>query len=1051
MHQQLNYRLTLYALLHDIGKPILRFSKRYLEGIERGDVAGDARRKLEELLSISIEELSRMDHVAISHKVISKLLKTALSPDEERLVEKVIDRVDRFAASERGLEIEKELYERVQSLWPKIEEEISKKIGKGFRYSHYVVPMLSPSWILIETGYLNHVGVKAFIEGVAGKWDMEKAEKKFLKLFAVYRHTIDGQEKEFVDSIVNAITSLAPEDLWLPVKPLNPQNIMGLKASSLIDAARLSSYAEVVNQFIDLLETTITVYNGSVSRGLINTVLNTLKSSALFIPSAIYWSLVPDISLYSHSKLVAAYTASQQLSSKVRWLVVDANRIQGFIASPVSAAAASRVIRGRSLLVELSLDSLVNYVLELFGGLTQANVLISEGGTLDIVVPDLSDMGARLEKLKSVAKELSMFLGGLLGFTAVITDPFDIESSRFHETIAQVGEERSGLARVLEDLKLKVAFEKSRKGIDVEDVKTGGIVAREDDVLGFDAITMEPVIRGDPYALKVDIGNKNYVDRIAGFDKLAFGEIIGTATHLSLVAGTAARKLLCLISVHIYRRDSEGIPIPASDTIARFTSRLCKVIDGNSRNLYFTSSLANVSTDVGVIPLEPSGSVYLVISMPKEAEPVAGMKYVDATIDFIAEVLKRIESVLVEQMEEGLVMRMSVEFVNMLHNFIPSRKSFIESLRELIDKGVDVSLGFKFLGPYHPMWLVKKDDREDLMLVDLDPYGIIAVAKMDIDMFGKVRELLARSPSRLVTLSDIVNTVVAGKAYLYAVSKQNDLAMLKPSKIVDVVPLYAGGDDVAVYGKWAQVLRYVIDVYKEIRGVLNPLTISVGIAMGRSTEPLLMLYSRAVEMLEKSKKVKASAVIDIEFGHTNIFKCNGDRYKPVNVIPMEQQSKYYPMPQDIVDMWSLDKLAKLLDVFPEDGKKILENLEKFEEFKRDLHMLSAIGSEFSKIVRYEHDDCKSLKELIKHIDKGLALEILYSYTWARKKQNLNKLKEILKAYGLEILEYPDDIANKTNVLEALRILLASKPIIDLVLLALRRRDTVDPSNFEQTK
>jgi hypothetical protein len=46
---------------------------------------------------------------------------------------------------------------------------------------------------------------------------------------------------------------------------------------------------------------------------------------------------------------------------------------------------------------------------------------------------------------------------------------------------------------------------------------------------------------------------------------------------------------------------------------------------------------------------------------------------------------------------------------------------------------------------------------------------------MDADMFGEVRALYSMSPSRLVTLSDLVNTVIAGKAYLKAVKIAKNL------------------------------------------------------------------------------------------------------------------------------------------------------------------------------------------------------------------------------------------------------------------------------------
>ncbi len=230
------------------------------------------------------------------------------------------------------------------------------------------------------------------------------------------------------------------------------------------------------------------------------------------------------------------------------------------------------------------------------------------------------------------------------------------------------------------------------------------------------------------------------------------------------------------------------------------------------------------------------------------------------------------------------------------------------------------------------------------------------------------------------------------------------------------------------------------------------MTASIGIAIDRSTAPILMLYSRAIEVLEKAKKVKASASIDIEAEHLSLFRCDGNVYKAVDVIPLEPPSKFYLMPSDVVSSYNLGVIANILDVFQESRDRILDKLTEFEEFKRDLYLLAEIGSEVLKTIRRSPDDrCRALKEFILYPDKMLSLNILYSYTWARRSEELNKLKDILKKYNLDLLKYPDDIVGKTDILEALRVLLSLKPIIDLVILALRRKEAVEPSDFVQTR
>ncbi|MEM1731360.1 MAG: hypothetical protein QXY26_09585 [Ignisphaera sp.] len=1065
MSKQLDYyRLILYALLHDVGKPVIRFLWRYKEDIEKDASAKKAKDILELFLGENIENMFGKEHENISEAIVNHLLGTALGDNEKKSVNDAITEVDRFAASERGIQLKEELYQNVKKLWDEIEKRLGEKLDIPYEYSHYIVPMLSPLWVLVKTDYLGYVGIPAYLHCKAGKWSVDEAKRKFAEFFKGYMFLTKGMEKEFIESVVEIIKSLASEELWFPVRPLNLRTLLELKALKFLEAVNQSSYADIVFDLINGLINVKNIYENSIRRGAIDTVLDVLKNSTALVPSAIYWSLLPDISLYSHSKLVAAYTACRQLNSKVRWLVIDANRIQKFISSPVVAAAASRVIRGRSLLVELSLDSLSNYALELFGGLTRANIIISEGGTLDLVIPDLPDIDARVAKLKRVAKELSKFLGSELGFTVAVSEPFKIEQSRFHDTVTAILEGKSadgGFWRVLEDTRYKLAVAKSLGGLDEEDLESEGVVAREEDVVGFDAITSEPIARvgtgvsatGGHYALSVELNIKDYVDEIAGVDKIAIGEVLSTATHLSLVAGTTARGLLYIVGIHVYRKDQNGIPIPAEDTVLELVRKLCESLHGSSNRLY--SSV--IGTDVGIVPLEPSGSIYILISAPRGGGTIPlydPQELMPITIEYLLNVINKLKKVLFEYIsnKNGLDIYVDVEFINIPYISMSMNDHLITSLKELIGKGIDVAIGTRFLGSYHPAWWVKEtqEDVGKLVLADLDPYEIIAVAKMDIDMFGKVRELLSLSPSRFVTLSDLVNAIVSGKVYAYAIDKQKSLAKIQ--KVLDVIPLYAGGDDVTIYGKWAQVIRYIVDVLKSIRDALKPLTASIGIAIDRSTAPILMLYSRAIEVLEKAKKVKASASIDIEAEHLSLFRCDGDVYKAVDVIPLEPPSKFYLMPSDVVSFYNLGVIANILDVFQESRDRILDKLTEFEEFKRDLYLLAEIGSEVLKTIRRSPDDrCRALKEFILYPDKMLSLNILYSYTWARRSEELNKLKDILKKYNLDLLKYPDDIVGKTDILEALRVLLSLKPIIDLVILALRRKEAVEPSDFVQTR
>lgn len=1054
--------LGLYALLHDVGKVTLRFAKRCVEGVEpclSEDVAKAATRLIEEFHG-PINVIANRKHWELSDEFVGKILGRALSSRDREYVDSVIAKCDRLAASERGL-----FSESIERIWGNVERRVST--GLALRYSHEVIPLLSPTWILLKTNYLDYVGLNALLRKQAGRWlGSEKRVKLSKELFyPIIRALDEGDSSRFSELLYSTIRELADEELWLPVVPITPNEISNLKALRLREAMERSSYSRVVLLLYAIGREVFNLLGGRVSRGLVDTFHNLLKATTLLVPSAVYWSLLPDISLYSHSKLVAAYTYALQLSSKLRLLTIDVNRIQDFISSPIRAVAASRVMRGRSLLVELALDSLVEYALTLFGGLPWTNVLISEGGTADLLIPDLPDHEVRVSKLREVASSLAHYLGSTIGFTVAYSNPFSVEGKSFIDTVKALSEGRRAetFAEVLESLSLSLATVKSKVGCSPEAIHSGGVIARESEVRDFDAITLEPVLEGekDLYKLTVTEDSKAYADSLAP-GKLLVGESISTPTHLSLVAGSIARELTAVVSVHLYRfvdnliePDRDGIIV-----LKEMVSRVCR-----GGELLCTYARKGWEFRVSLIPLPDVGALHILVATPSREEPYnpENPELLARIYEALQVVLEDIESALSRVLKEGSYSRIRISLVNAPHAFIAveelkllyGNEKFAEaslvyrdlrkSILKLTTAGVDVSLGYIFTNSYHPAQLAitKEGEVKGFRLVDLDEYGIIAVAKMDIDLFGEVRSLYSISPSRLVTLSDLVNFVVAGKAYLKAL----ELARRLRSRYynVDVIPLYAGGDDITVYGKWSHVVKYVAELYKEVRSVLKPLTFSLAIALGDCNMPILLLYRDTTSLLkEYAKEVKASCVLGAP---TSVLYVEPQQAKPVvsYVVPLERPSKYYPWVDDLKALWNLQLLAELVD--PVAYIEGSGTLTKLEELKRELHILSRIAYEYGRLVSEE------VRSGGRAIEGVVPIEILYAYVWSRRRESLSELKKILEENvetenrGLKLLAYPDDIVSKTTVEEALKVLLASKSIVDLVLLALRRLDTVEPSKL----
>lgn len=1060
----LDYRIILYALLHDIGKPILRFSKRYLEGIEQGRLADEVKDMVTSFLGLDIEAIEKKRHDEISEHIIKTILRSSPSPDVKKIIEAIISEVDRLAASERGLGFSPSLSDFIKNSWRIFEEKITGDLRMPF--NHYITPYLSPLWILGVTDYLKYIGPKSLSNGVRGGWG-EHALGEFVNIFNRLIEAIDrGDQNAFINEMLRLVSSLKDEEYWLPVKTIIPRNIIELKAAALKEVAGKNNYAEVVVLLLGMLSRVKSIYSG-LTRGYIDTILDVLRATTLLVPSAVYWSLVPDISLYSHSKLIAAYAAVRQTSDKSRFIVIDANGIQRFISAPVSAAAASRAMRGRSLLVELALDSLSNYVLEVFGGLPSTNILVSEGGALDILVPDIGNLDAKVSDVRLVAEEMSTLFNRALGFTIVYSQPFEISEGRFDKTVkAYASGGGTEFLRALESLKHNLTLEKARRGCSDFLVERSGIIAREDRVKSFDAITKEPVLADEKYSLCIGASNKGYADAIAGADKLEEGDCISTATHLSLIAGTVARRLSAIIALYTYG-PGNGSPKPSSEFISLATLKLTEKICGRGDVLLCKLSGEEVETLVGLIPLPPGGSLYIGISSPIETNiyDVEEPSHIEATINSVRTVLDALAGVINEVQKDfpNASIRVSIIFVNAPHFFIASRAlakiysekaegfeavasrfvSIEEGVKKLLAQGVDVSMRFALMSSYHPArYVAAGGERSGFEHVDLDEYEIIAVGKLDFDLFGEVRKLMSFSPSRLITLSDLVNTIVAGKAYMYVIVESRRLK----DRLVDVIPLYAGGDDVSIYGKWSHVVKYIFDVYSDIRSVLKPLTISAAISTGRSKTPILLLYKRVVELLEEyAKEARASLVIDEPMAA--IYKCGIGEYCVSRALPLEAPSKYYPWFEDYVAGWNLETYSRLVD--PLDVGKYGKLLD-LSEFKAYLFELSTLTGELLRIVGGEHYKSSPLERIIPQQDRLLTLSVYYAYLWSRNGEKLKKLKSLLAEATngqAMILAYPDDIVGKTSVSEALRVLLGAKTFIDLLTLALRRMETVEPTHF----
>ncbi|MET1101649.1 MAG: hypothetical protein ABWW69_04140, partial [Pyrodictiaceae archaeon] len=650
------YYYILYALLHDIGKPIQRFARRYLEGLEGEKEAAERARQLLEskVVGRSIEEVSTLKHDDLSRFVFNWLLGVAPARQNVEKVLAVLSEADPLAAAERGYEAAyaKEYGECIgrltrERVLERISEKLSQARKESIRYDYHVAPMLSPLWVVAATRYLDHVGVIAFSRGRSGLWSGDEARTELARLLEPVLAAIEGCEADrIVDEMAALLERFLDEDLWFPSRSLRFSDLLELRGLSYTDAVQKTSYSSIVLDLIDELNAIKQLYGpypagDPILRSISDTLLYVLKATLLLVPSAVFASIVPDISLYSHSKLVAAYTASELVGGGGhRILVIDASGIQSFVSAPVYAKAASRVMRGRSLLVELAMDSLSRYVLELFGGLPRANIIVQEGGVVEILVPDVG-VEKRVEKLRDIADKLaSKELGYSLGFTIAFSDPFDTSKAFFLHALRAGG----GFLEVVNSLSEKLALEKARRGVKK-------VYHDNRDIVGFDSITREPVVKGQEYSFKVVEENKKYVDELAP-EKLSENELVSETTHFSLVAGTAARNLIAILAIHVYSDGKEGYIVPDEEAARQLADEIISRMladcgEGRGRRLYCRLKHIDIRWSMGVIPLVSSGSIYLLLSLTmKEPFNPGKLSHLRSAWAFIGHVLESLRPLL---------------------------------------------------------------------------------------------------------------------------------------------------------------------------------------------------------------------------------------------------------------------------------------------------------------------------------------------------------------------------------------------------------------------
>ena len=411
------HNIVLQGLLHDIGKLIRRaiLAARNLVGDYREleNYFMDAlNRKIDELVDISgIYEVSE-DIVNVARDIIRGLL--------DGIKDEVLEKRDIKFLS----------HDRIYSIFVGVIEEYLAKLGlklsetidgvvriadyfsagersiKGGRIESFLqemlqandwnMPYVSPLWILksVNTN------------------DLEKILREFLR-------TADlSHLQKLVNRIKGERLFMVPKPLcwnlmsrWSKAEPIE-YSMQHFSRELLLKVSK--SYIDLFLEFIiDFASLLSLVERDAIDvKGFINTLIELLKRIMLFVPAATYDSIMPDTSLYAHSVSVAALVSAFLQSGgdyRFRLLLVDIRGIQKFIAQIKRNDNASKIMRGKSTLIELIVDSIASKIISDLN-LTDANIVIRSGGTVLIIVP----ANINADSIDRIIREINEKYKGLL-------------------------------------------------------------------------------------------------------------------------------------------------------------------------------------------------------------------------------------------------------------------------------------------------------------------------------------------------------------------------------------------------------------------------------------------------------------------------------------------------------------------------------------------------------------------------------------------------------------------------------------------------------------
>lgn len=593
------------------------------------------------------------------------------------------------------------------------------------------------------------------------------------------------------------VDSLEAYKFRYPLKELSPQNIFPTDKEDYrsLDSANASKeYDELFLNFVNSLENLIHKQNISLWFEHFDSLFMIYASH---IPAATVGKVIPDVSLYDHSKTTAALASALYLyhiqngSMEIekikdyadkKFLIVsgDFYGIQNFIFTEGGSTnkAAAKLLRGRSFVVslisELAADMLCREI-----GLTTASIVLNAAGKFTILAPNTKET---IDKIRVVEEKVNDWLIGMfygeasIGISFIEASGEDFVSKKFE---------------FLWDRLAKESEKKKYRKINLE--KYGGVI---EDYLGQFNNNLNKKLC--PFCGKRPSNREVENDSLLGEEKSSACKICRDHIYIGTTLVKAKR-----------------IAITTTDADIR-GDKLFESIFGKYQ--------ISLDVDGKLAQLADKGTLlkYWDISISKEGEIAK-----DITAKFINGYVPKYSQD--DETNESLN--------RLLYGEKTEKKK--EELFDMIKNGLPKSFHHIAKSALNPT------DPPD-KFTGVEALGVL---KADVDNLALVFScgLKHNSLSRFATLSRQMN-------YYFSVYLPFVLSTREEFK--GIYTVFAGGDDLFLVGPWNKIVEFTLFLSESFKSYVcdnTQITLSAGISVHKPGEPIPSISERAETALKKSK------------------------------------------------------------------------------------------------------------------------------------------------------------------------------------------------------